>query len=50
MYHCNEIIICIQVFFKPQDNLWKMQVELHYPLKIPLIILINSAWVVRTYI
>jgi len=50
MYHYNEVIISVRVFFKPQNNLWEVGVELHNPVKVLLIILIDSAPVVSTYL
>ena len=43
-YHSDEIVIGIRVFFKPPDDLWKTGVELHDPVEVLLVVLINSAW------
>jgi hypothetical protein len=45
-YHGNEVVISIWVFSKPHDELWKTRVELHDPVEVLLVILINSAWMV----
>ena len=50
MYHYNEVIISIRVIFKPHNNLWEAGVELHNPVKVLLIILIDSALVVSIYL
>ena len=49
-YHCNEVVISIWVFFEPHDDLWKTGVELHDSVKILLVVLVNSAWVVSIYL
>ena len=45
-YHYNEVVISIWVLFKPQNDLLKAGVELHYLVKVLLIILVNSALMV----
>ena len=47
-HHCKEVIISIRVF-KPQNNLWKAGVELHNPVEVLLIVLVNSALMVSIY-
>jgi hypothetical protein len=49
-YHCNEVVISIWVFFEPHDDLSKTGVELHNPVEVLLVVLINSAWVVSIYL
>jgi hypothetical protein len=49
-YHCNKVIVSVRVLFKPQDNLWKAGVELHNPVEVLLIILVDSALVVSIYL
>ena len=49
-YHCNEVVISIWVFFKPHYDLWKMGVELHDPVEVHLVVLVNSAQVVSIYL
>ena len=49
-YHCNEIVISIWVFFKPCDDCWKMRVELHDPVEVLLVVLVNSTRAVSIYL
>lgn len=49
-YHCNKVVVSVWVFFEPHDDLWKAGVELHDPVEVLLVVLVNSARVVSVYL